>query len=513
LFYLVVCKDYYKTLDVDSKASTPEIKKSYKRLALKWHPDKNPDNRDEANIKFQEISEAYSILGDEEKRQKYDKYGDVFSNPQNSRQGATHFNGAGFTFSFGGKPRFSFGDFSKFSSYDGAQPEPIPSQTVDITGSNWDHLTKGSFWMVQFYSDLDCTICKSFSTTWEALATNLTEIINFGRINIRTQPGIKHYFGIHEVPTLVTFYQQQLKQKYTGELKINQIKAFIQDQLPSDRITTFSSSYEWQALFSHNPCFTYDPRVKVILVSDKESPSLLYKALSLKHSNICFYYTSNIIDELKNSVYGIHKTPCLILIKDTEDFVQIFSDTLSAKFLSELLNNNQHLIFPKLSNLNFEEYCYYNVACIVFFMTNGPEFTSNVTRLRNFAAKLHSVQSSLVNRVRFAWIDSEEQESFRKHFGESKMMILYKTAYIVYNGSMNEPDIRAWLEDIKLPSSNTFLFHTIKKHKPSPSWSWLMQRPTMNHKRTKLVIPVIVYAFYFTVIVTIRELFKIIWKN
>lgn len=67
--------DYYKVLDVSKSATEAEIKKAYKKLALRWHPDKNPDNLDEANKKFREISEAYEVLSDEKKRRIYDQYG------------------------------------------------------------------------------------------------------------------------------------------------------------------------------------------------------------------------------------------------------------------------------------------------------------------------------------------------------------------------------------------------------------------------------------------------------
>lgn len=60
--------DYYKILDVNRSATPADIKKSYRKLALKWHPDKNPNNADEATRKFKEISEAYEVLSDEKKR-------------------------------------------------------------------------------------------------------------------------------------------------------------------------------------------------------------------------------------------------------------------------------------------------------------------------------------------------------------------------------------------------------------------------------------------------------------
>ncbi|XP_039296721.1 dnaJ homolog subfamily B member 6-A isoform X2 [Nilaparvata lugens] len=65
--------DYYRVLDVSKQASTEDIKKAYRKLALKWHPDKNPDNPDESNKKFKEISEAYEVLSDDSKRRIYDQ--------------------------------------------------------------------------------------------------------------------------------------------------------------------------------------------------------------------------------------------------------------------------------------------------------------------------------------------------------------------------------------------------------------------------------------------------------
>ncbi|EDW91968.2 dnaJ homolog subfamily B member 6 isoform X2 [Drosophila yakuba] len=67
--------DYYKVLDVARSATDSEVKKAYRKLALKWHPDKNPDNLEEANKRFRELSEAYEVLSDEKKRRIYDEYG------------------------------------------------------------------------------------------------------------------------------------------------------------------------------------------------------------------------------------------------------------------------------------------------------------------------------------------------------------------------------------------------------------------------------------------------------
>src|SRR5947209_6908053 len=67
--------DYYKVLGLDKNATTDDIKKAYRKLARKHHPDLNPDNK-EAHKTFQQINEANEVLSDPEKRKKYDQYGE-----------------------------------------------------------------------------------------------------------------------------------------------------------------------------------------------------------------------------------------------------------------------------------------------------------------------------------------------------------------------------------------------------------------------------------------------------
>ena len=65
-------KDYYEVLGVNRDASDDDLKKSYRKLAMKWHPDRNPGDP-QCEIKFKEINEAYQVLSDQSKRQQYDQ--------------------------------------------------------------------------------------------------------------------------------------------------------------------------------------------------------------------------------------------------------------------------------------------------------------------------------------------------------------------------------------------------------------------------------------------------------
>ncbi len=109
-------KDYYATLGVKKDASQDEIQKAYRKLARKFHPDVN--KAPEAEVKFKEIGEAYEVLKDEDKRQKYDQYGSAWKRAQQT--GAPPPGWEGFDFSGfsggGGQGGFDFGG-GEFSSF------------------------------------------------------------------------------------------------------------------------------------------------------------------------------------------------------------------------------------------------------------------------------------------------------------------------------------------------------------------------------------------------------------
>lgn len=111
--------DYYSILGVDKKASQDDIKKAYRKLARKYHPDLNPDNK-EAHQKFQQINEANEVLSDPENRKKYDEYGENWKHAEEyekARQQQSGNGGFANDYDFGGGG-FSFsGDGEGFSDF------------------------------------------------------------------------------------------------------------------------------------------------------------------------------------------------------------------------------------------------------------------------------------------------------------------------------------------------------------------------------------------------------------
>lgn len=125
-------RDYYEILGIDKSASQAEIKKAYRKQAIKYHPDKNPDN-EEAEAKFKEAAEAYEVLSDENKKARYDQFG------HQAFEGAGGFGGGGMNMDdifsqfgdiFGGA--FGGGGFSGFGGGFGGEQRRVKGSNLRV---------------------------------------------------------------------------------------------------------------------------------------------------------------------------------------------------------------------------------------------------------------------------------------------------------------------------------------------------------------------------------------------
>jgi molecular chaperone DnaJ len=143
-------KDYYQILEVDRSASADDIKKAYRKQAMKYHPDKNPGNA-QSEEKFKECAEAFDVLSDPQKKQQYDTYGTVGDN----HGGGNPFSG------FGMDDIFSrFGDFFGFGGGNRQRPQTRKGQDlrVKVTVTLQD-VINGLSKKVKYNRHTSCTMC------------------------------------------------------------------------------------------------------------------------------------------------------------------------------------------------------------------------------------------------------------------------------------------------------------------------------------------------------------------
>jgi curved DNA-binding protein len=179
-------KDYYKVLGVDKKASQVEIKKAYRKLAFKHHPDKNPGNKESENI-FKTINEANEVLSDPEKRKKYDEMGENWNQYQQSgassqantrgaggfsnNRGETYYSEGNLNDLFGEGGEAGFSDF--FETFFGRSN----------TGSTFRNRSKKSYRGRDFETNMEITL--------EEACKGTSRIIQLEdeKIRITTKPG------------------------------------------------------------------------------------------------------------------------------------------------------------------------------------------------------------------------------------------------------------------------------------------------------------------------------------
>ncbi len=181
-------KDYYKTLGVSKSASQDEIKKAYRKLAVKYHPDKNSGNK-EAENKFKEIGEAYEVLKDPEKRKKYDQLGANWKQYEdagngNGNYGYSNFGGTnpggGSTFYYEGDLGDIFGNSGEgfsdfFKSFFGGRSERRPSSGF----SQRQQTFNGN----DLRAEMEITLAEAYSGTTRILD------VDGEKLRVKTKPG------------------------------------------------------------------------------------------------------------------------------------------------------------------------------------------------------------------------------------------------------------------------------------------------------------------------------------
>ncbi|GFV56298.1 dnaJ homolog subfamily C member 10, partial [Trichonephila clavipes] len=202
--------DYYELLGVSKDADNREIRRAFKKLALKYHPDKNM-GEDKAHEQFITINKAYEVLKDEETRKAYDLHGEEGLNQE-------------FKKNWGGNYRSWNYYYENFGIYDD-DPEIITLTKADFVQTV---LESEDLWFVNFYSP-QCSHCHDLAPTWRELARKFEGVVRFGAVNCEEDLFICRQQNIYSYPSLILYPQRE---KYHGSRDLTSLAEYVIHQMP-----------------------------------------------------------------------------------------------------------------------------------------------------------------------------------------------------------------------------------------------------------------------------------------
>lgn len=348
-------EDYYKILGIRRDASHKEIKDAYRKLSLKWHPDKNPNNKEEAEKKFMDISKAYEVLSDDDKRRKYDQFGEegVFGNNNNmgGHPGMNPFHifeqffGGGFGgggsqnvhFSFNGgngqqfffqndgggfggprgRPRKVRPHSDLYDENSGVEAidERMYKERVQPQSQSYGSDNNGDVWVIEFYSP-SCPHCREFSKKYIKLAKLYKDMIHIGAVDCGAERHLCSSLGVSGVPH-IELVAGGRRIKYEGERTVANLDKWVAKHIPANDVRALTSEtlekYTVETL----------SRPRVVLFTDRAAPGALFKALAIRFRGRVAFATvdSNRESELMK-MFGVQKVPALFVVTSGNNFDQ-----------------------------------------------------------------------------------------------------------------------------------------------------------------------------------------------
>ena len=393
-------EDYYKLLGVKRTATKAEIKKAFKKLSLKYHPDKNKDNPKKAKEMFIKIANAYEVLSNDEKRKIYDQYGEegVKANEQGGGGGA-HFNFENMGFEdiinqfFGGgnmgggenrrQGRSSgFGGFGSifdtifggggggFGGFqNGGQSGRQKKTQNGMKDQNYFKNTKvktikmksltllysrKNIWFVYFFRKGDQNYEKYVKTMIE-FADKTDGLFNAGAVNCIKDEEICEEFEVAETPSIIFFSENEKDyNKYEGKVDYNSLfnyatkrMSYYVNEISKDKLSDF---------FAKKP-----DKYHIILFTSKDSTPSLYKALSK------FFINKLIFGEIHKTqtelveLFKIRDFPTLMVMIDEEkNKYEIYKKKMDYENIKSYLNKyatkQKSYTLIKVKEMNYNIY-------------------------------------------------------------------------------------------------------------------------------------------------------------
>jgi len=326
-------QDYYKTLGVERNANDNQIKKAFKKLSIKYHPDKNKDRKDWAKEQFVKIANAYETLSDPDKRRIYDQGGEqgLKDHWQREQQGQQ---GGGFGgFNFEGNYEDIFSDFfggggrghsqGHGHGHGHGQPQGPSFENTDVHTLTLSNLTKllnrNENWYVLFFKVKEKEV-KTLAETMKTLAEKTYGIFKVAVVNCDSDDELCDEFQAFSTPQILFFHEStEEPEKYKGIKEWEKMFQYASGKMLS--YVRVINDQNYGDFVTSNP-----ENNKVLLFTSKKVTPPLFKAISKKYSGKLYLGEVRSTETELVQRFKVTKFPTLLVISDPETYEAAFYD-------------------------------------------------------------------------------------------------------------------------------------------------------------------------------------------
>eukprot|EP00347_Sterkiella_histriomuscorum_P010918 403374430 len=469
----ILCDDYYQTLGLKKGATDAQIKKAFKKMAIKFHPDKNKDDPEGAKKRFQKIANAYETLSDPEKRQIYDQHGEEGVKRQQAGQnagGGGQFNADDiFNQFFGGghrqqhqqqhgqgKQHFEFHFGGGHGGHGHQQQQHVEDlfENSDVIKLNLNQIfqfyRRKEIWVMLFYKPGD-EESKKLKDEYRTLAEKMYGVVKIGAIDCGEDEELCEEFAIYQVPTIMIFQESYSDEgeKYTGKMDWKSIANFATKKMQSFVSLITSDNYE--QFIQRDPI-----KYKVLLFTERRSTPPIYKALSKQYKDKLMFGEVRKSDTVMINNFQVTEFPKLLVITNPYTFEnEKYQGEIKIDRITKFLNNYSYktmtvqksLEIVELTEQKFKQgLCKRSSSnvCILLFSDASKKLNEAVLPL------LERYQN---DKISFAYIDkTKEPEIYDLFSGSQYQMVAYKpkrSKFIGYsNPDYNTDSIKDFIDNI-----------------------------------------------------------------
>lgn len=413
----------YDVIGVRKDASLDQIKKAYREMARKLHPDKSNLNEDEAGRRFIELNKAFSILKDPERRSRFDQHGDIEENRHargsynhqnfNNHKVKDYYHKNGFrTFTF-----FSDGHLRK------------KSITAKQYYNEYIKESKKRPFFIFFYNDF-CPSCSLIESTWTKITDELANY-NIGSftINVHHEPRLSQELGVSSIPYIACLIDGQVKPYHHSELSLGNVVKFTKNLLPMNLITTLRTESEQDKFVSLTP---EQNRLSALIIHNENNIKLRYLLIAYELRQFyrfghvpCKSSEYSLLASRYNLTIGLNSRDAHLLAFDEDIRKPVISykldnDNFDLEQVKKQLLSWPFLQLPKLfSQQRFDDLCFLSIPrksetptrrlCIILFTNDKPSSSKTRAKMIDFINMNNLLRDE---RVVFSYLDPAKQSDF-----------------------------------------------------------------------------------------------------